>query len=287
MLGLGGAALVGACAKGSTSVDEADDGGARSATTVGSGGTGGDSVGPSVGSGSGGNSAGPGTGGGAAGGNATNGAGSNTGAGGNATNGAGGAPTTGSGGNGSTSNGAGGAANCTQILLDVGFEAGAPNATWTESSTNLASPLCTVATCGQGGGTGPRTGTWWFWGGGVPAPTIFSSIQEIASVEQTVTIPAGTASLDYYIEIPSCDTAIFDYFIVAVDQTNIYQTDSGAENAAGNCVAGYQLRSLNLDAFADGAPHAIMFYVDQLHDGLLSSGVTNYFVDDVALTACN
>lgn len=50
---------------------------------------------------------------------------------------------------------------------DSGFEAGTPNPYWTEASINFGSPLCTVATCGSGGGTGPHTGSWWAWFGGI------------------------------------------------------------------------------------------------------------------------
>lgn len=60
--------------------------------------------------------------------------------------------------------GCGGGANG---VTDPSFEAGSPSSFWGESSTNLGTPLCTLAGCGDGSGTvGPRTGTWWAWFGG-------------------------------------------------------------------------------------------------------------------------
>lgn len=60
--------------------------------------------------------------------------------------------------------GCGGGANG---VTDPSFEAGSPNPFWGESSTNLGTPLCSIAGCGDGGGTvGPRTGTFWAWFGG-------------------------------------------------------------------------------------------------------------------------
>ena len=54
---------------------------------------------------------------------------------------------------------------------------------WGQSSTNFGTPLCTVADCGDGGGTaGPRTGTVWAWSGGTNA-------DEQATLTQSVTIP--------------------------------------------------------------------------------------------------
>ena len=284
------AALTAACAKGSSEVDEGDDTGP--VTTVGPGGAGGTNpvgpVGPGVGGA--GNNPGPGPGVGGGGTGATGGAGG-AGTGGAGTGGIltqGGAG--GVGGVGGSGTGGGGGSTCTQVLLDTGFEAGSPNPTWTEQSTNLPTPLCTVADCGMGGGTGPRTGSWWFWGGGV-AVALPNSKQEVGGVEQTITNPAGTATLDYYLQIPSCDTQtvpdLRDFFGVVVDGTVVYVTDTVTENTAGNCgVAVYQQRSINLNTYADGGAHTIRFEVDQLYDSFFSNGVSNFFVDDVALTAC-
>lgn len=290
---MGFAGLAMACAQGSSSVDEGDDDGTT--TTAGPGGAGGTAGPTTVGNGGAGNTVGPGAGGSGAMGTG----GDPSGAGGMGTGGMGTGGTQSSGGFGGTGgtggagtggSGSGGAPTCTQLFLDPSFNAGSPNPSWTEVSTNAGTPLCTVTNCGNGGGTGPRTGLWWFWGGGIAVP-FPNFVEESAWVEQTVTIPAGTATLDFYFQIPSCDdstTAGLDLFGIFVDSNQVYITDHQAEGLAGKCgVAAYELRSVNLDAYADGGQHTIRFEVYQIFDSFFSSQVTNFFVDDVALTACN
>src|SRR2546423_6205375 len=75
----------------------------------------------------------------------------------------------------------------TQLIVDGGFETGGiPNSFWNpETSTNFGTPICDVPSCGTGGGASPpRTGAFWAWFGGIPAP-------ETATLGQTVTFPAG------------------------------------------------------------------------------------------------
>jgi hypothetical protein len=96
-------------------------------------------------------------------------------------------------------------------LADPGFEAGTPNPFWTESSTNFGTPLCTIATCGTGLGTGPNSGLWWAWFGGI------SFLDEEASVSQAVTFPSSAATLSFHIEAPVCQGSPADYIEVLVD----------------------------------------------------------------------
>ena len=79
-----------------------------------------------------------------------------------------------------------------ELVQDGGFEAGSPNPSWSEGSTNFGSPLCGVAGCGVGGGTGPHSGTWWVWFGGTQSA-------EDGFVEQSVTIPSGSAELAFWL----------------------------------------------------------------------------------------
>lgn len=84
---------------------------------------------------------------------------------------------------------------CTSVLVDGGFETGGiPNTFWNpETSTNFGTPLCDVPSCGTGGGASPpRTGAFWSWFGGIPAP-------ETATLGQTVTLQTGM-----HISISSC-----------------------------------------------------------------------------------
>lgn len=284
--GLGAAVLMGACATGSdaSTETEEDDTSSRSTTTGGGSQQGGGGAGPTTvgpGPGPGGNGPGPGAGG------SSDGGGGEAGVGG--FGGAGGAGNGGIGGNGGAGNNGGNGGSggtpivCTPILLDPSFEAGTPNPSWDEASTNFGTPLCSVAACNSAVGSGARTGAWWYWGGGHAAP-LFGVEQEISVAAQTLVIPAGTATLEWYMEMPNCDTGIIDYFGVVVDGNVIYQTDTFTDASCG--LIGYQLQSIVIDAYADGGTHTVEIVTDQLHDDLFSSSVTNVFVDDVTLVSC-
>jgi hypothetical protein len=86
-------------------------------------------------------------------------------------------------------------------VTDPGFEAGPFGETWDESSAIYGTPLCDVAGCGTGAGSGPRSGTFWAWFGG------FAGGHEEGSVSQQLRIPAG-AGLTFYLEQPACDDPV-------------------------------------------------------------------------------
>ncbi len=157
----------------------------------------------------------------------------------------------------------------TNLIQDPSFEAGTPNPSWNEASVNFGTPLCTTAACGTGGGTaGPNTGTWWAWLGGTAAT------DEVASVDQTVTIPAGTATLSFFIWNGSAVAAGPDSLLVDVDGGNVLTL---AEDDA-CCTAGYAQVNVDVSAAADGAPHNISFAMSET-DGT----TTNINLDDVSL----
>lgn len=156
------------------------------------------------------------------------------------------------------------------LIADPSFEDGSPNGFWAESSTNFGTPLCTAAGCGgTGTGTGPRTGTWWAWFGGIAAA-------ETGTVGQSVTIPTGSTSLNFYFEAPLCGAAA-DFIRVTVDGTELWRAD-GTSSACG--VVGYQQISVPLGAFADGGSHAILF-----ESTSTGAATTNFMVDDVSLAS--
>ena len=161
-------------------------------------------------------------------------------------------------------------ATTNDVIQDGSFETGTPNAFWTEASTNFGTPLCTIADCGMGGGTGPNTGDWWAWFGGI-------SIPEEGSVDQDVTLVTGIASLSFWLEIPvACDSPA-DYLEVLVDGTQEYFID-GTSPLCG--VVGYAEQTVNLDSYADGGLHNIMFHSETFATNGANS---NFFVDDVVL----
>ncbi len=162
--------------------------------------------------------------------------------------------------------------SCTQVIQDGSFEAGSPSPAWTEASTNFGTPLCTVATCGSGGGTAlPRTGTWWVWFGGYSAGT------EIGSVSQSVTLQAGTATLTFYLWNGASGGAS-DAFKVRIDGADVFSTLAGDPTYTG----GYTLVTVDLTAFADGGSHTVEFYA-----ATYGGTVTNFSLDDIALESCS
>ncbi len=159
---------------------------------------------------------------------------------------------------------------CPDVIVDGSFENGG---TWVEFSSNFGTPVCDLASCGNGTGTGPRTGANWSWFGGI-------ATFEEGSMTQTVTIANNsTATLNFWLEQIVCDGPA-DFLKVAVDGDTVY-TSTGASPLCG--VLGYSLQSVNLDAYADGNSHTISFF-SRIY-GLNGTG-TNFFVDDVSLIVC-
>ncbi|MFT5051723.1 MAG: hypothetical protein ACI8QZ_003143, partial [Chlamydiales bacterium] len=129
-------------------------------------------------------------------------------------------------------------------VADGGFEIGGA---WAEASTNFGTPLCTLGACGAGGGTGPHSGDWWAWFGGVTAA-------ETGSVSQNVTIPAGATDLTFWLEIPVSSGNGSDFLDVSIDGDVIL-----AITEADGPFVGYQQISVPIGAYADGGVHALSF----------------------------
>ena len=155
----------------------------------------------------------------------------------------------------------------TDVIADGGFEAGTPNPFWNEASSNFGSPICDIASCGQGGGTGPHAGTYWTWFGGI------AGVAETGSMDQNVVIPAGTATLSFYLEIPVADSTGF--MNVDIDG-NVLFTVTEADTGT---YAIYAPVSLDVSAYADGGSHNVRF--SSTTDA--GAGPLNFFVDDVVL----
>jgi subtilisin-like proprotein convertase family protein len=154
------------------------------------------------------------------------------------------------------------------IVGDGSFETGTPNASWEEFSANFGTPLCD-AVCGTGGGTGPRTGAWWAWFGGTTAA-------ETGILTQTVTIPSGTAELSFWLEIPPTATGTNGFLSVRMDGTEVFRAE---ETTPG--YGTYAEVTVDATAYADGGTHELVFF--SVTDA--GAAVTNFFVDDVAITA--
>lgn len=158
------------------------------------------------------------------------------------------------------------------IILDGGFETGGiPSTIWNDpqTSTNFDTPLCNEANCGTGAGASPpRTGLVWAWFGGATVP-------ETGRLGQSVTIPAGTASLHFWMRIGTVSLPFTDVLNVKIDNVTVqrYPEPSSSESS-------YTERVIDLSAFADGGVHNIQFeYIGP------SEGTGSYVIDDVTLLA--
>ncbi len=157
------------------------------------------------------------------------------------------------------------------VVMDGSFEAGSPNPFWSEYSLTFGTPLCTAGLCGTGTGTGPRTGSWWAWFGGIGA-------YEEGSVTQTVTIANSPAmNLDFYLEQIVCDSAS-DYIEVKIDGSQVFLS-TGSSGLCGTL--GYSLQTVDISAYADGGAHTLEFHSEIF---AINGGGSNFFVDDISFT---
>jgi len=153
------------------------------------------------------------------------------------------------------------------VVTDGGFELGTPNSAWEEASDAFGTPICDEGGCGLGGGTGPNSGTFWVWFGGVEAG-------DIGSVSQDVTIPVGSsAELRFFLEIPadgqpgSMDVSLDGDVLFSVTEADLGRYPT------------YQEVILDVSDYADGGTYALVFS-SETEPGATP---TNFFVDDVAL----
>ncbi|MEP6788424.1 MAG: carboxypeptidase regulatory-like domain-containing protein, partial [Acidobacteriota bacterium] len=156
-----------------------------------------------------------------------------------------------------------------QAVVDPSIETGFNVGTvWSpQTSTLFGTPVCD-ASCG---GVGPRTGSLWAWfgGGGTTAGAYTDTLG------QTMVIPAGgNATLHFYLWISGVTTPFTDVLNVKVDGTTV---QTFTEPTVGE--AGYTLRSINLNAFANGASHSILFQYVHASGG----GNSNFHVDDITI----
>ncbi len=168
----------------------------------------------------------------------------------------------------------GGTGGCPNILTDGSFEQGTTSTVWTQSSTSFGTPICSAGTCGFGSGTGPRTGIYWAWFGGLAGGT------ETGTVSQSFVFPSNDSiTLKFYLEIPLCDGPQ-DFLNVNVDGSQVFQV-TGASPLCGT--TGYTLQTVDLSSYADGNSHTITFTATTFS---ANGTETNFFVDDISVISC-
>ncbi len=160
--------------------------------------------------------------------------------------------------------------NGLNLIQDPGFEPGSSNP-WTEYTSGSYMHLCTVADCGTGYNTAPRTGSAWGWLGGP------SGENESASLSQTITIPSGaSATLKFYFWIGYAEMGsdINDKFTVTIDSTPVFSANATHIDSYPD----YTLVSLDVSAYANGLSHTIAFSSETTDQQV------DFNVDDISLT---
>ncbi len=152
------------------------------------------------------------------------------------------------------------------IIADPSFEAGTPNPSWTEASTNFGTPLCDPNTCNPA--FTASDGNWFAWFGGIAA-------FEQASLEQMLTIPAGATTLEFDLHVHTCDSAS-DFLEVRIDGSTVFTTVP--------CVTGggYSRESVDVGAFDDGGNHTLLVESFSIAS---NDGLSNFFLDNLSLAA--
>lgn len=148
---------------------------------------------------------------------------------------------------------------------------------WIEASLEFGSPLCTLAACGDGGGTtGPHSGSVWAWFGGSGGPAA-----ETSSLEQEILLPLGARSaLSLWIWLGASMAPFTDTLTMSVD-AEPYLTFLEPDPPT----PAYANFIINLDAYGDGGSHDLRFEYQKPAGG----GAANFSLDDLAIvpTGCD
>ena len=158
------------------------------------------------------------------------------------------------------------------------------NVTWVQTDTvgGNALPMCTTGACSVGGyaPAGPYSGMGWGWFGGyTTTQTISNPIMfQTQRLTQTVTIPPGTATLQFNLHISRADlgTGITDTFRALINNTPVFT----ATAADAGLYPAFQLVRLDVGAFAS-QPATVAFSATTTTKG----PIINFNLDDAALCA--
>ncbi len=158
-------------------------------------------------------------------------------------------------------------------IVNGDFESGptaGPPTGWTDTDSLLGYSRCSLAGCGDGGGSvGPASDSYWIWFGG-------SAGAQTAVLSQTALIEssAGALLFDFWAgETGAPDTTL----TFSIDGTPEWTVTSASASAY---AAGYQTVSIALGAFADGGTHRITWDYSDTEDA-----VNNWNLDHVRVAA--
>jgi len=151
-------------------------------------------------------------------------------------------------------------------ITDGSFELGTPNPVWNEIDSLGSSPICSHATCGPPDfPSQPHTGEYFAWFGS-------AFLARISALEQTLIIPVGTRTLNFWLQIPSAEGSgslqvnLDNNFIFSVTEADVADYSD------------YTQVAVDISAYADDGVHYLGFGSIVLGDGAM-----RFFVDEVCL----
>ncbi|MEM6293370.1 MAG: hypothetical protein AAGA54_19005 [Myxococcota bacterium] len=156
------------------------------------------------------------------------------------------------------------------VLDDPGFESGTPSEAWSEVSALFGTPLCDGA-CSEDDSATPFSGDWWVWFGGVEE-------SESASVTQRFSVSGDAAYLRFHVAVNASSGTGGDLFLLSIDDQELWSLSDADITEYGD----YVEVEFDISDFADGQMHDLTFSAELGGDGL-----TNFFLDDVSVFACD
>jgi hypothetical protein len=158
----------------------------------------------------------------------------------------------------------------TELVEDPSFETTTEDDSWTQQTEVFEEVVCDE-TCTDEAGAEPYAGERWVWFGG-------HEEAEDASISQDIEISGDEATLSFYFAISASGGSGDDTFSVYLDDTELFvATDTEIDD-----YADYQRIDVDVSDFADGEVHTLTFEAS-----LSGAGMTNFFLDEVSLTACD
>jgi len=154
-------------------------------------------------------------------------------------------------------------------IVDGDFEqgiSGVLSPVWNENSDNFKTPIyrCRIRICD----VKPHSGDNYIWFGRVDA-------QDTASVDQYLVIPNQATTLHFWLKITKASGTGNDFVQISIDDNEIFRVT----DADRNVYLDYAQVTLDITPYADGKSHHLRFSSQVFGDG-----VTNFFIDDIALT---
>jgi len=151
--------------------------------------------------------------------------------------------------------------SCDDVVADGSFESGSTGTDWAETQTQ-GSPLCD-GSCTSSGNSYANTGDWWIWFGGWGA-------DETATLSQDIALPAGqTATLFFFFAVPWPGAAT-ETFGVTYNGTSLFSADATDQPT----YPWWQLITVDLSSYADGAAHSLVFTA-------ITGADASFFLDDI------